>query len=131
MGSRRSRHSTRASTAQSAPPSNANESGDAGGHLPHTGGSPEALLTDIPLQIKRVIERERRRLQQASAVLSCLKIAALYQEWHEEIDAGDVAMVVQSLIAKAINHLDLIRLARSATEIEEHGMTEGTRTEDD
>lgn len=49
-------------------------------------------------------------------MLSCLKIAVLYQAWHEEIDAGDVAVIVQSLIDKAINRLDLAELARSVNE---------------
>jgi hypothetical protein len=129
MGSHRSRNSTRAPTARSAPPSKANVSSGASNQLHHK-GSPVTLPADIPLQITDLIERERRRLQQASAVLSCLTIAALYQEGHEEIDAGDVALVARSLIDKTISRLDLIGLARTAKELGQHDAAERAATED-
>lgn len=79
---------------------------------------------DIPVEIQDVIERERRRLRQASAVLSCLKFAALYQEWHEEIDTADVADLVHGLIDRALVRLDCTELARSAKEFEERDTSE-------
>lgn len=127
MGSKRSRDSTRASTARSAVPSS-----EAVPHTPDTQSNAEASRvrprSDIPLEVKDVIEHERRRLQQASAVLSCLKIAAMYQAWHEEVDAGDVAVIVQNLIDQTIERLDLIALARSAKELEALDATEGVPT---
>jgi hypothetical protein len=86
---------------------------------------------DIPIEIQDVLDRERRRLRQASAVLSCLKFAALYQQWHEEIDTADVADLVHRLVDTAFVHLDSIELARSVKELDEHDTGEGPRTEDD
>jgi hypothetical protein len=127
MGSRRSRDSTRASPARSAllaslgSPYEANsQQGDK--------RQPVAASADLPVGMQDQIERERRRLRQASAVLSCLKIAALYQEWHEEIDPGDVAEIVQDLVDKALAGLDLVELARRAKAFERDA---GASTSDD
>lgn len=130
MGSRRSRDSTRASHARSALPAADASLSDLGS--PHSDKSRQSPARfEFPVDIQDAINRERRRLQQASAVLSCLKIAALYQAWHEEIDPGDVAEIVQTLIDKAIDRLDLVELARSAQEPGERDATAGTSTEDD
>jgi hypothetical protein len=59
-----------------------------------------------------VIERERRNLQRASAVLASLTIAAMYEE--EEIAAGDVAYVARQLIDQATEALDIVELERAA-----------------
>lgn len=128
MGSGRSRKSTRARTARSAiPPSEA---------MPHSPGAQSNAETgepkrrgDIPLEVIDMVEEERRRLRQASALLSCLKIAAMYQEWHEEIDAGDVAETVQDLVDRVINRLDLIALAKNASDLDALGATERALTE--
>lgn len=130
MGSKRSGDCNRASSAQSAPSPDASTSGGADSPPRHKRDN-VARRADIPIQVQDVIERERRRLQQASAVLSCLKIAALYQAWHEEIDAGDVAVIVQNLIDQAIDHLDLVELARSAKDLEALGASASVLTEHD
>jgi hypothetical protein len=130
MGSRRSRDSTRASHARSALPASAASLSDLGS--PHNDESrPAAPRFEFPVEIQDAINRERKRLQQASAVLSCLKIASLYQAWHEEIDPGDVAEIVQTLIDKAIDRLDLVELVRSAQEPGERDATAGASTDDD
>lgn len=107
MGSRL-RNSTRASPRRSAFRHGASTAGAASSRR-RQHAAPRA---GIPLQIRDVIEQERRRLRHASAVLSCLKIAAMYREWHEEFDAGDVALIVQGLIDEVIDRLDLIEQAR-------------------
>lgn len=112
MGSRRPRDSTRASPARSPSRHRTPKSGRVTSQARRT-SRPVTPRGDIPIQIKDAIEQERRRLRHASAVLSCLKIAAMYQEWHEEIDAGDVALLAQGLVDRAIDNLDLVTLARS------------------
>lgn len=68
----------------------------------------------IPPGAAQTIEHERRRLQQASAVLKCLTIAVLYEDWYDEgIDTADVALVVRRLVDEAIAALDLVALTRS------------------
>jgi hypothetical protein len=62
-----------------------------------------------------IIERERRNLQRACALLDCLRIAAVYDE-EEEIDAGDVAHVVRGLVSSVVNALDRVELRRAARE---------------
>ncbi len=61
------------------------------------------------------IERERRNLQRACALLDCLRIAVMYDE-EEGIDAGDVAYVVRGLVSSAVNALDRVELRRAARE---------------
>jgi hypothetical protein len=63
---------------------------------------------DVPEPIRRRIDRERRRLQQASAVLRCLVYAANHDA--PEIDCGDVARVALELIQRAIEALDVVKL---------------------
>lgn len=57
------------------------------------------------------IETERRRLRRASAVLACLVIAA--NEDTEDVDCGDVALVVRGLIDTAVAALDSVELERA------------------
>ena len=60
-----------------------------------------------------IIERERRNLQRACALLDCLRVAAMYD--HEEgIEPGDVAYVVRGLVNDALNALDRVELRRAA-----------------
>ena len=59
-----------------------------------------------------VIERERRNLQRASAVLASLRVACMYED--EEIAAGDVAYVARQLIDGATEALDRVELERAA-----------------
>ena len=60
-----------------------------------------------------IIERERRSLQRACALLDCLRIAVMYDE-EEEIDAGDVAYVVRGLVSDSVNALDRVELRKAA-----------------
>jgi len=66
--------------------------------------------TDLPPRLRRLIERERRRLGHATAVLNCLMVAAMYDE---RIDASAVAKVACSLVSKAIDKLDSVELLRA------------------
>jgi len=59
-----------------------------------------------------VIERERRNLQRASAVLASLSAALKSDE--EEIDGGDVADVARRLIDDATEALDRVELGTTA-----------------
>jgi hypothetical protein len=59
-----------------------------------------------------IIERERRSLQRACALLGCLQIAAMYDD-EKEIEAGDVAYVVRGLVSSAVNALDRVELRRA------------------
>lgn len=59
-----------------------------------------------------VIERERRNLQRASAVLASLSVACMYEE--KRIAAGDVAYVARQLIDAATEALDRVELRRAA-----------------
>lgn len=65
---------------------------------------------DLPPRLRRLIERERRRLGHATAVLNCLMVAAMYDE---HIDASAVAKVACSLVSKAIDKLDSVELLRA------------------
>lgn len=60
-----------------------------------------------------IIERERRNLQRAYALLDCLRVAVMYDE-EQEIDAGDVAYVVRGLVSDGVNALDCVELRRAA-----------------
>ena len=68
------------------------------------------LLSDGAAEI---IERERRNLQRACALLDCLRVAAMYDH-EEKIEAGDVAYVVRGLVSSAVNALDCVELRRAA-----------------
>lgn len=63
--------------------------------------------------VAELIERERRNLQRACALLDCLQIAAMY-DYEEEIEPGDVAYVVRGLVDSALNALDCVELRRAA-----------------
>lgn len=62
-----------------------------------------------------IIERERRNLQRACALLDCLRVAAMY-DYEEGIEPGDVAYVVRGLVSSAVNALDRVELRRAARE---------------
>jgi hypothetical protein len=59
-----------------------------------------------------VIERERRNLQRASAVLASLSVASGRDE--RDIDAGDVADVAKHVIDAVTDALDRLELGRAA-----------------
>jgi hypothetical protein len=59
-----------------------------------------------------VIERERRNLQKASAVLASLSVAAGIDG--QEVDACDVADVARQLIDGVTDALDRVQLRRAA-----------------
>ena len=65
---------------------------------------------ELPPQIEDRIATERRRLQQAAAVLTALAIAV--DEDPEAFDAGDVALVAKELIEMAATNLDSVSLQR-------------------
>jgi hypothetical protein len=68
-----------------------------------------ARLSDAAAEM---IERERRNLQRACALLDCLRIAAMYGN-EREIEPGDVAYVVKGLLNEALSALDCVRLHKS------------------
>jgi len=59
-----------------------------------------------------VIERERRNLQRASAVLASLTVSL--EQLKDQIDAGDIADVARELIDGATEALDRVELERAA-----------------
>jgi hypothetical protein len=59
-----------------------------------------------------VVERERRNLQKASAVLASLSVSFGRDE--RDIDAGDVADVAKQLIDGVTDALDRLELGRAA-----------------
>jgi hypothetical protein len=59
-----------------------------------------------------VIERERRGLRRASAVLASLSVSMEYLK--DQIDAGDLADVARELIDGATEALDRVELTRAA-----------------
>ena len=63
-----------------------------------------------------VIERERRNLQRASAVLASLTVSLEYLK--DQIDAGDIADVARELIDRAAEALDRVELERAARKAE-------------
>ena len=62
--------------------------------------------------VLEVIERERRNLQRASAVLASLTVSLEYLK--DQIDAGDIADVARELIDGATEALDRVELERAA-----------------
>ena len=58
-----------------------------------------------------VVERERRNLQKASAVLASLTVSLEYLK--DQIDAGDIADVARELIDGATEALDRVELGRA------------------
>lgn len=67
--------------------------------------------SDLPSKVEERIETERRRLQQAVAVLAALAIAV--DEDPEAFDAGDVALAAKALIQTALENLDSVSLQRA------------------
>jgi hypothetical protein len=59
-----------------------------------------------------VIERERRNLQRASAVLASLTVSLEYLK--DQIDAGDIADVARELIDGATEALDRVELGTAS-----------------
>jgi hypothetical protein len=65
----------------------------------------------LGLDVIDVIERERRNLRRASAVLAALSVSL---EWlKDQIDAGDIADVARELIDGATEALDRVELRRA------------------
>lgn len=68
---------------------------------------------DVPgLNVIDLIERERRNLRRASAVLASLSVSLEYLK--DQIDAGDIADVARELIDGATEALDRVELERAA-----------------
>lgn len=68
---------------------------------------------DVPEQaVFESIERERRNLQRASAVLMSLTVSL--ECLKDQIDAGDIADVARELIDGAVEALDRVELGRAA-----------------
>lgn len=65
-------------------------------------------VSGIPAKTEEVIQRECRRLQQALAVLTCLREAAAHDV---EVDLADVAAVAGDLVDKALYELDMAGLS--------------------
>jgi len=63
-----------------------------------------------------VIERERRNLQRATAVLASLTVSL--EQLKDQIDAGDIADVARELIDGATEALDRVELERAARKAE-------------
>jgi hypothetical protein len=67
----------------------------------------------LGLEVIDVIERERRNLRRASAVLASLSVALEYP--NDQIDAGDIADVARQLIDEVTEALDRVELGKLAT----------------
>ena len=78
-----------------------------------SGGRGETTKDDGEQSVSEIIERERRNLQRACALLDCLRIASMYDE-EEEVDPGDVAYVVRGLVSETVNALDRVELQQAA-----------------
>jgi hypothetical protein len=64
------------------------------------------------VEVIDVIERERRNLRRASAVLASLSVSLEYL--NDQIDAGDIADVARELVDGATEALDRVELGRTA-----------------
>jgi hypothetical protein len=62
------------------------------------------------------IERERRNLQRASAVLTSLTVSL--ECLKDQIDAGDIADVARELIDRATEALDRVELGKRTTRLQ-------------
>jgi hypothetical protein len=71
----------------------------------------DVLGLDV-MDVTDVIERERRNLRRASAVLASLSVSLEYLK--DQIDAGDIADVARELIDGATEALDRVELRRAA-----------------
>jgi hypothetical protein len=65
----------------------------------------------VGLDVIELIERERRNLRRASAVLASLTVSLEYLK--DQIDAGDIADVARELIDRATEALDRVELGRA------------------
>src|SRR6185436_12604061 len=70
----------------------------------------------LGLDVIELIERERRNLRRASAVLASLTVSLEYLR--DQIDAGDIADVARELIDGATDALDRVELERAARKAE-------------
>jgi hypothetical protein len=68
--------------------------------------------TDVHAAVTEIMERERRNLQRACALLDCLRIASMY-DYGEEVEAEDVAYVVSGLVSDTVNALDGVALRKA------------------
>ena len=73
------------------------------------------MKKDVPgldvVDVIDVIERERRNLQRASAVLASLTVSLEYLK--DQIDGGDIADVARELIDGVTEALDRVELGRA------------------
>jgi hypothetical protein len=65
------------------------------------------------LDLIEMIERERRNLRRASAVLASLSVSLEYLK--DQVDAGDIADVARELIDGVTEALDRVELGKVAT----------------
>ena len=65
----------------------------------------------LGLDVIELVERERRNLRRASAVLASLTVSLEYLK--DQIDAGDIADVARELIDGAMEALDRVELRRA------------------
>jgi hypothetical protein len=63
-------------------------------------------------EVIELIERQRRNLRRASAVLASLTVSLEYLK--DQIDAGDIADVARELIDGATEALDRVELGRAS-----------------
>lgn len=82
-----------------------------GGNRPRTHPSGRPTGDRMPQAAAAAIERERLRLQKASALLACLAFAANHDA---NIDAGSIAAVVSDLIDLTLERLDSVTLSQAA-----------------
>jgi hypothetical protein len=61
-----------------------------------------------------IIERECTNLYRACALLDCLRVAAMYDDYHEEVEPGDVAYVARGLVSDVLHALDRVELQKAA-----------------
>jgi hypothetical protein len=76
------------------------------------GRTKEDVFGQAGIDVIDLIERERRNLQRASAVLVSLSVSLEYLK--DQIDAGDIADVARQLIDGATEALDRVQLRRAA-----------------
>jgi hypothetical protein len=67
--------------------------------------------TELPIGVRTLVERERRSLIRASALLACVRIALLH---HYGINVVDLVEVANDLVGDATKALDAESLAQSA-----------------
>lgn len=87
---------------------------EGGGKSGRAGTKKDVLGPDVI----ELIERERRNLRRASAVLASLTVSLEYLR--DQIDAGDIADVARELIDGATEALDRVELERAASKSQRH-----------